>query len=143
MFALRQSAGRVPWFREAWYSSVTAGVISTAVSFSTLVGISSGPVALLGLIPFNSFSTPLVLIIMSGRVGNGLGPISGRGPSGSLVNTEENCSFSMLACMLLSLCISPSRLSGDTPTLSFFFDFTYDHSFFFVPSTASVMSEFT
>ena len=53
MFALSQSDG-VFCCREAWNSSVTAGDSSAAASFSSLVGISSDPVALCGFSPARS-----------------------------------------------------------------------------------------
>ena len=64
--ALFQSDGVVPWCNEAWKTSVSAGVIFSYVSRSRRVGSSSGPLALCGVKPDSSFSTPLGVILTAG-----------------------------------------------------------------------------
>ena len=48
-FAVVQSVGFVPCFRDAWKNSVNVGVSSSASVLSSLVGMSSAPVALCSL----------------------------------------------------------------------------------------------
>ena len=48
-FAVVQSVGIVPCFREAWTNSVNVGVSSSASVLSNFVGMWPGPVALFSL----------------------------------------------------------------------------------------------
>lgn len=70
---------------------VSIGEISSAGSFSNFPGMLSGLVALCGLMLFKSFRTPALMS------GTGELDFSGKLVVTSCVNTEVNCSFSILA----------------------------------------------
>ena len=81
------------------------------VSLRILTLMASGPHALWILRSFRRFSMPCVVIEMSGIVGYGLGPLSGRSLAGSLVNTDFNCLFNGLALPKLSVMVFASDYS--------------------------------
>ena len=70
--------------------------ISLAVSFNTLAGISSGPVALCGFRASNCFLMPFTPMSSVCIEGNYDGPLDGMG-SCSLVKTDLKLLFSVLA----------------------------------------------
>ena len=70
--------------------------ISLAVSFNTLAGILSGPVALCGFRAFNCFHMPFTPMSSVCIEGNCDGPLDGMG-SCSLVKTDLKSLFSVLA----------------------------------------------
>ena len=67
----------------------------------------SGPIALWMLRFCKSLLIPEVVIEISGIIGCGDGPLSGRGPSCSMVKTDLNCVFRASA-FCLSLVTRPS-----------------------------------
>ena len=74
---------------DCWKMCVMMGAICSAVSFRTLAGSSSGPVALFWLRFFNCLIMPFVPISRGGMLEYNEGSITGMGYL-SLVNTEEN-----------------------------------------------------
>ena len=72
--------------------------------------IQSGPVALWGFRSFSNLNTPFVLITMSFMDGYLLCPLSGIVLVFSFVYTDWNCSLSISALDVVSLCIKPSLL---------------------------------
>ena len=99
---------------------VSAGASSLAASFSSLPGMLSGPVALLGLISFRSLTTPPTETVILGTSGVSLCPRSGKSPGASCEKTEANCLLRRSALVILSLYVIPSFLRGATPHLSVF-----------------------
>lgn len=75
----------------------------------------SGPAALRGLRFLRSLVTPGMVTYISGMVGKGLWPRFGMDVKFSWVNTEQNCSFKMLAFSRGSLKVRPAFLRGETP----------------------------
>ena len=94
------------------------------VLLTSLAGTPSGPVALCGLRFFRSFITPEQFTSMLFIVGWETGLICGRSDEVSLVKTEQNWWFSMLALVLGSLCNNPPSLRVATPVWSQRFAFT-------------------
>ena len=74
---------------DCWKMCVMMGAICSAVSLRTLVGSSSGPVALFWLRFFNCLIMPFVPISRGGMLEYNEGSITGMGYL-SLVNTEVN-----------------------------------------------------
>ena len=83
------------------------GAISLAYSFNILSGISSGPFDLLVSKPFNSFSIPGIVNMISVIDGIELSPISGNVPVFSFVKTLWYCLFRTSALPLLSVTSFP------------------------------------
>ena len=105
------------------------GASSVDISCNIILGISSGPDALVALILESSFSTPLTSMLRGGRAGPGWPVRVGMFAVSSLVNTDWNCEFSIQALSELPLCSCPSSFRGDIPMLSLRFDFIYFQNF--------------
>ena len=106
--------------------------ISSAVSLSSLPGIPSGPVALLGWRSFRSFATPSGMMVKPGIAGYDV--TSGSSileMDSSSVKTDSNCLFRMLALVVLSEESFSFSLRLWMPQVSFF-------NRFINPRTASV-----
>ena len=88
MLAFFHCDGTFPWSSEAWNSKVTAGAISTAVCFRSMVGIPSGPEVMQGLRFFNSLMTPFSFTVMFSMGGWWLSPRSGSGVPLSVEKTD-------------------------------------------------------
>ena len=91
MWAFFHWVGTFPWLIEAWKSNVTAGAISSAVCFRSMVGIPSGPEAAKDLRFFRSSITPFTLTLMLFVVGWLLTPRSESGAPLSDEKTDVNC----------------------------------------------------
>ena len=106
-FAFFQSSGKVPVSYDCCIIKVSMGAISLAYSFNILSGISSGPFDLLVSKPFNSFSIPGIVNMISVIDGIELSPISGNVPVFSFVKTLWYCLFRTSALPLLSVTSFP------------------------------------
>ena len=125
MYADFQVDGSSPEESDCVYTSVSMGAMSSASSLKMRQGSSSGPPALDESTSRRGFATPFSHIFRL-AAGGMLGPSSTVSAcTSSVVKTEENWWFNMSALDWLSECSSPSRLSGDTPQLSWRCDFTY------------------
>ena len=91
LLAIFQSLGTMPLWIDLQYISSGIRAISWLNSFKTVTGSESGPAAFSGLMFCDIFSKPSLLMHISGIVGWGLWPLSGKGPGGSWVNTKVNC----------------------------------------------------
>ena len=107
------------------------GATSELSSRRNLVGMLSGPDALLGLRLASSFSTPDVVIVIAGDFGKGLGPTLGRGRL-LVVKTDEYCSFRMSALPFESEMRTPSFFRGGTRQKSFLLLLMHDQNFLLV-----------
>ena len=120
IFACVQSFGNVDLVKDCEKKALNAGASFVAVSFKNLAGTHSGPDALSGSKSRSSFSVPSDVIVSSSISGY-FSPfrvwIAFRS---SWVKTDVNWSFRIFALSILSLNNTPSRLSGDIPTLSCF-----------------------
>ena len=94
------------------------GDSSDAPSFSSRVGMLSGPEALWWFRLLSNFRTPSSVTSNRWVSGCGLGPRFGRLEVFVLVKTEENCSFRRRVLLMLSLWSLPSLSSEATPVLS-------------------------
>ena len=125
IFACVQSLCSVDLFKDCVKKAPSAGASSVAVSFKNLAGTQSGPDALLGFKSCSSFSIHSDVIVSSSMDGN-LSPFRvGIAFPSSWVKTDVNWSFKIFALSILSLNNTPSRLSGDIPTLSCFLALMY------------------
>ena len=88
------------------------GAISELNYRRNLVGILSGPDAMLGIRLTSSFSTPDVVIVIDGDFGKGLDPTLGRGRL-LVEKTDEYCSFRMSALPFESDVRTPSFFRGE------------------------------
>ena len=115
MFWFFQSPGTGSSSRDCWKRSVISGANSVTHALKNLVGITSGPVFLLGFGFWRSFMIPGSVMWMSGMRGRA-GP-SGLGSSSVWLlcgmNTEWNCLLHMLASGLAA--IHPLAFRVDTP----------------------------
>ena len=106
-FACFQSSGTQPSCRDCWKICVRYGADSLAVSFSTLVGMSSGPVALDASRARSCFITPLSVMHIFWMGGISLFFKVGSSES-SMVNTLSYCLFRILAISFASVVVEPS-----------------------------------
>ena len=90
MLASFQSSGTWTVDSEVLNIIYKMGEISRLSSFKTVGVIESGPAALCGFRFERSFSMPGADVCIFGMEGCGLGPLSGKGPGVSRVNTELN-----------------------------------------------------
>lgn len=125
MLAFLQSSGRVPVSSDSWNINDIEGARCVAHCFSTLFGILSGPDALDGFIFCSSFSTPLVVIVISWIEILTFVLISGSVVDVPFVKTDANWSSRIWAFSLLSFASCPCFLRGATPILSCFRHFSY------------------
>ena len=107
---------------EARNRRVTAGESSAPVSLSTLLGISTGPVALYVFCQQFANSVDSYSDVWEWRMW--AWTHIGEMPSGSCVKTYENWLFGVSVWILLSLYVWPYLLSVETPILSLRFDLT-------------------
>ena len=118
---VERSWGISPVSSENWNNLDSAGANSDDAAWSIFVGIWSDPAALFTFRFFCSLYTPFSVMFMSGMLLKLLGPLFGIGPSSSLVKTDVNWSFRMLALLWLSLFKKPCLFfNGATPTYSCF-----------------------
>ena len=130
-FASRHWEGTLPVMRENRNIVERTGATSELSYRRNLVGMLSGPDALLGLRLASSFSTPDVVIVISGDFGKGLGLTLGRGRL-LVVKTDEYCSFRMYALPFESEMRTPSFFRGGTVQKYFLLLLMYDQNFLLV-----------
>ena len=106
------------------------GAISELSSRRNLVGMLSGPDALLGLRLAGSFCTPDVVIVIDGDFGKGLDPTLGRGRL-LVEKTDKYCSFRVSALPFESDMRTTSFFRGGTLQKSFILLLMYDQNFFY------------
>lgn len=117
-----QSDVILPRSMEIWNRWMRPGASSSAASLRSLPGILSGPDALWDLIFLRSFATPFWFTFMDEMLGVVLCSSFGRYDLSSLMYTEENCWFRMLALFLLLQKRRPSFFKETMPTMSRFHD---------------------
>ena len=105
---------------------LNTGANSFDANFSILAGTRSGPDAFAGLRLLSSFSMPGAVNSMSGIGETGSPSMSGRCPSGSLVNCEVYCEFRASATSVGSLKRFPSDLRTGILLWPDFFCFMYE-----------------
>ena len=113
--------GILPWSRDAW--KINQCLISRRP------GISSGPVALCGLVPRSSFNTSFLLTTMDWTLGWSVEFNSETELRSSSLKTDVNWSLKMLAFLTLSLLFTPFDVRGATPLASHFLDLMKECSF--------------
>ena len=122
IWASLQSDGVSSSASEYWYSCDTIRVSSPAALFGINDDIQAGHVALWGFRYFSNLNKPFVLITMFSMDGYLLCPLSGIVLVFALVYTDWNCSLSISALYVVSLCIKPSFFfNGATPVNSWLF----------------------
>ena len=114
-----QSLGSFPVSMDIWKIWASAGAISFASVFRTMLGILSGPVALFVCNLWSSLATPLIDMFMCSIVGVLEGSVgAGFGDLG--VNTDLNWLSRQSALPWLSLISFPLTLRGEIPRFSCF-----------------------
>ena len=115
MFAFNQSSGIRPVVKDWVNMTVGMGAISLAHSFNILVGMLSGPDALLGSRDSRSYRIPSHGMAMSGIEEYGAPLRVGMSIVFSEVNTDRNWLFKMFAFSLELFTEIPFTLIGGIP----------------------------